>query len=113
MELGEVVIIPARHSFPSENEHGKIEGVESDEEKGPCDVRDLSMNHPAKHLWKPIVKRSEKAKTHAAEDDIMKVTNDPVSIVEMDIGSQAPGRVREAPRKMKIKVRANKSGGSG
>jgi hypothetical protein len=52
------------------------------------------MIFSAKHLWKPVVKGAEKAKTHAAEDDIMKVTNDPVGVVEVDIGGQ--GSLKEA-----------------
>ena len=92
--MRKVIVISSWHSFPAQNEHGEIERVKPDKEKGPCEIWDLLMIHTAKHLWEPVMEGPEDGKSCPPEDDIMKVSHNPVGIMEMDI--RGKGSLKEA-----------------
>ena len=89
-KLREIVVISSGHSFPAQQEHGEIEDIKSDEHNHPCPYCRFPVIHPAKHLREPVMKGCEKAKSHPAEDDVVKMAWYPVGIVEVHIGCQCP-----------------------
>src|SRR4030042_5671519 len=87
-KLGEIIVISPGHPLPAQKEHGEIEDVKSDKHNPPCDFCCFSVIQPAEHLGEPVMEGCKKTESHAAEDDVVKMGRDPISIVEVHIGRQ-------------------------
>ena len=95
--LRRIIEIPSRHSLEPEDEHAEIEDIEADEEIQPADLREFLAVHPARDLGEPVMEPRQDREAGPAEHDIMKMPDDKIGAVEMEVRRQgADDQAREA-----------------
>ena len=85
-ELGQVVVVAARHALHPQHHHGEVGDVKADEHQRPGDQRRFLCIAAAVELGEPVVHGGEKGEAGAAEDDVVEVADDELGVVDMDVG---------------------------
>jgi len=88
LEFRHVVVVPAGHAQPAHDEHGEVQGVESDEDEHPRDEEGAVAEHPAEHLGEPVEQGGEDGDAHTAEHHIVEVGHHEVGVVDVNVRGQ-------------------------
>ena len=65
--------------------HWKESAIEEDEREGEMNLAPKLIHHAAKHFWKPEVNRPKNAEKASAEQHIVNMSNNEVSVVDEEI----------------------------
>ena len=88
--LGRIIKITPRHTLKAENEHAEIKNVEADKQIEPADLGIFFRIHPAGDFGKPVVQARQDGKARSAEHHVMKMADDKVGAVKVQVGRERP-----------------------
>src|SRR5271166_2648429 len=91
----------AHHPVQPQIVHRKESAIEEDECESEMNLAPSLIHHAAKHFWKPEVNRPENAEKASAEQHIVNMRNNEVSVVDEEIDRNLhgcdPGRSLHPP----------------
>ena len=78
------------HAGDPQHVHREERAVKADERQDEMQLAHALVHHPAEHLGEPVGDPAEDAKQRRAEEDVVKVGDDEVGVVEVDVDRGRP-----------------------
>ena len=73
------------HAADADKMHRAENGVEENEREPEMDLAERFIHHPTEHLWKPVVKARETGEENVADQSVVEVRHDEISVMNVNI----------------------------
>src|ERR1044071_5512527 len=89
MHVGGIGVNPTGHSAQAKKMHAEKSEIETDEKEPEVNLAQSFIHHAAGHFGNPVVQASKHRKYRATNQDIVKMRNDEVGVMNLYIHGNA------------------------